>query len=369
MLGVVRVTPGRRHAETLAPAIEFCCEHADIALDEISVVAVDIGPGLFTGLRVGLATAKAIAHALRVPMIGISSLDLLAFPLRHASRVIATVIDARRGELFYAFYRQVPGGVQRLSLPVVGTPDDLVADIYALGDESSASATARCATATQLNEVRGVEFAERGWPTRRPRRSCSSPTPRRCARTGSTRGSSSRSTSASPTPRSTGRLHGAGQPMSITRRALVLPDPADLHVRIAPMKRRHLRPVMRIEQQVYPRPWSLGVFHGELGATDGTRCYVVARVDGAVVGYAGVLYSSTGRPRHQRRRRPGPAPPQDRHPPAAHAGPPGPPAGAQEPHARGAGQQPRRPGDVPRVRVRARSGCASGTTRTSRTPS
>ena len=49
-------------------------------LDEIGVVAVDLGPGLFTGLRVGVATAKAIAQALRVPMIGVPSLDLLAFP-------------------------------------------------------------------------------------------------------------------------------------------------------------------------------------------------------------------------------------------------------------------------------------------------
>jgi ribosomal-protein-alanine N-acetyltransferase len=78
--------------------------------------------------------------------------------------------------------------------------------------------------------------------------------------------------------------------VSITRRALVLPDPADMHVRIMPMRRRHLRAVMRIEDQVYPRPWSLAVFHGEINARDGSRLYVVAKVDGAVVGYAGVLY-------------------------------------------------------------------------------
>ena len=87
---------GRRHAETLVPAIDFVRRQAQIELDEISVVAVDIGPGLFTGLRVGLATAKAVAHALRVPMIGIPSLDLLAFPARYTSRLIAAVIDARR---------------------------------------------------------------------------------------------------------------------------------------------------------------------------------------------------------------------------------------------------------------------------------
>jgi tRNA threonylcarbamoyladenosine biosynthesis protein TsaB len=63
---------GKRHAESLTPSIQFICEQAGIVLSEIGVVAVDIGPGLFTGLRVGVATAKAIAFALRIPMIGVS---------------------------------------------------------------------------------------------------------------------------------------------------------------------------------------------------------------------------------------------------------------------------------------------------------
>ena len=77
-------------------------------------------------MRVGIATAKAMAHALRVPVIPIASVDLLAFPLRYADRLIAAVIDARRGEVYRAFYRQVPGGVQRLDGPSVGPVDDLV---------------------------------------------------------------------------------------------------------------------------------------------------------------------------------------------------------------------------------------------------
>lgn len=131
VIGLFEITRGRRHAETLVPAIEFVCRQAGITLDEIGVVAVDIGPGLFTGLRVGLASGKAIAHALRVPMIGISSLDLLAFPCRHTDRVVVPVIDARRGEVFYAMYRQVPGGTQQVAEPDVGPVDELVADLLA----------------------------------------------------------------------------------------------------------------------------------------------------------------------------------------------------------------------------------------------
>src|SRR5438067_2931791 len=106
---------GQRHAETLAPAIDFVRRHALIEFGELGAIAVDVGPGLFTGLRVGIATAKALAQTLRVPMIGVSSLDLLAFPLRYGRRLIVPVIDARRGEVFYAFYRQVPVRVQLLS--------------------------------------------------------------------------------------------------------------------------------------------------------------------------------------------------------------------------------------------------------------
>ena len=126
---------GKRHAESLTPAIQFACRQARIELSEISVVAVDLGPGLFTGLRVGVATAKAMAYALQVPMIGVPSLDLLAFPVRFTSRLIVAVIDARRGELFYAFYRQVPGGVQRLTDHQVGTADDLASELLASGEE------------------------------------------------------------------------------------------------------------------------------------------------------------------------------------------------------------------------------------------
>jgi len=128
-------TRGRRHAEILTPAIAFLCEQAEIELSEVGAIAVDIGPGLFTGLRVGIATAKALAQALRVPMIGLSSLDLLAYPQRGSRRLIAPIIDARRGEVFSAFYRKVPGGVQRVSEPVVATADEVAADLQARREE------------------------------------------------------------------------------------------------------------------------------------------------------------------------------------------------------------------------------------------
>ncbi len=135
VLAAAHCTRGRRHAETLVPSIEFICAQAQIDLAEISVIAVDLGPGLFTGLRVGIATAKALAHALAIPMIGVASLDLLAFPVRYTSRLIAAAIDARRGELYFAFYRQVPGGIQRIGDHRIGSPEDLASELLASGEE------------------------------------------------------------------------------------------------------------------------------------------------------------------------------------------------------------------------------------------
>jgi tRNA threonylcarbamoyladenosine biosynthesis protein TsaB len=137
--GEVRVAGGRRHAERLAPAIRSLCEWAGVRLDRLAAIAVGIGPGLFTGLRVGVTTAKVMAQALRVPVIGVPSLDLVAYPLRHTSRhpsrVIAAVLDARRHEIFYALYRPLPGGVQRIGGYEVGSPADLVAELSSMSDD------------------------------------------------------------------------------------------------------------------------------------------------------------------------------------------------------------------------------------------
>ncbi|HTH05492.1 MAG TPA: tRNA (adenosine(37)-N6)-threonylcarbamoyltransferase complex dimerization subunit type 1 TsaB [Ilumatobacteraceae bacterium] len=160
VIGLFEVSRGRRHAETLTPAIEFVCRQADVDIDEFGAIAVDIGPGLFTGMRVGLAAGKAIAQALRVPMIGISSLDLLAFPLRHADRTVAAVIDARKGELFYAFYRPVPGGLQRISGPTVGTCDDLVGDVMARRENVVCVGDGALLHRQEIASVVSCDFAE-----------------------------------------------------------------------------------------------------------------------------------------------------------------------------------------------------------------
>jgi tRNA threonylcarbamoyladenosine biosynthesis protein TsaB len=153
---------GKRHAESLTPQIEFVCKQARVELQEISIIAVDIGPGLYTGLRVGITSAISIAFGLNVPMIGVSSLDLVAYPIRHCQKLIVAAVDARRDEIFHANYRQVPGGIQRVSEPVVITPEDLSAELLASSDEVQLVGDGAIRYAGHFNDLKGVEPAEPG---------------------------------------------------------------------------------------------------------------------------------------------------------------------------------------------------------------
>jgi tRNA threonylcarbamoyladenosine biosynthesis protein TsaB len=135
VLGAVRLGGDRRHAEHLTPAIQYLCRELDVELARLSGIGVGLGPGLFTGLRVGVTTAKTMAQVLRIPVVGVPSLDLVAYPLRHANRLVVAALDARRRELFHARYRPVPGGVQRVTDYDIGSAGDLVADLVAAGED------------------------------------------------------------------------------------------------------------------------------------------------------------------------------------------------------------------------------------------
>lgn len=106
---------GRSQEQILVPATKQLLADASIGWRQLGGVAVGLGPGLFTGLRVGVATAKGLAHVLNLPIVGLSSLDVLAYGVRYSRRPICACVDARRSEVFWAFYRPAPGGVQRVT--------------------------------------------------------------------------------------------------------------------------------------------------------------------------------------------------------------------------------------------------------------
>jgi len=123
----------RRHSEVLAPAIDTVLREADSSLSEVSRIAVGVGPGPFTGLRVGVVTATTLGFALGVPVHGVCSLDALAqeYAAQAAGEfVVAT--DARRKEVYWARYRAESDVAQRISGPEVSRPADLPAEVVTL---------------------------------------------------------------------------------------------------------------------------------------------------------------------------------------------------------------------------------------------
>ena len=107
------------HSRELMPAIAGAMDDAGVGWAELDAVAVGVGPGAFTGLRIGVATARALAHANGLPVRAVSSLAALAAGID--DRLVLPLIDARRGELFGALYED---GHERWE-PFVATPDDL----------------------------------------------------------------------------------------------------------------------------------------------------------------------------------------------------------------------------------------------------
>lgn len=96
---------GRKHTERLLPELDWLFKRLSLTPEAIEGIAVGIGPGSFTGVRVGLATAKGLALSLSVPLVGISSLDALAEAVRFYPGPILALLDARKGEVFARFYQ------------------------------------------------------------------------------------------------------------------------------------------------------------------------------------------------------------------------------------------------------------------------
>ncbi|MGU3292112.1 tRNA (adenosine(37)-N6)-threonylcarbamoyltransferase complex dimerization subunit type 1 TsaB [Williamsia sp. M5A3_1d] len=110
----------RGHAEVLTTLILECLAEAGAARSDLDAVVVGCGPGPFTGLRVGMATAAAFADALAIPLHGVCSLDAIASDARTGRVLVVT--DARRREVYWALY----GDRRRIAGPAVDTPTGLI---------------------------------------------------------------------------------------------------------------------------------------------------------------------------------------------------------------------------------------------------
>jgi tRNA threonylcarbamoyladenosine biosynthesis protein TsaB len=110
------------HLEWLVPAIDAMLSAAGIAREAIEALAVSIGPGGFSGLRIGVATAAAWAHALDLPLVGVSTLEVIAAGIPGQGLMLAAM-DARRGEMTAALFRRRGAALDRLTEDFLAAPD------------------------------------------------------------------------------------------------------------------------------------------------------------------------------------------------------------------------------------------------------
>lgn len=118
----------QNHSEVLLPAIDEACRQTGISVRDIGFFACTLGPGSFTGLRIGLSTLKGLMMATGKPGAGVSSLHALALNARHSTGTVAAMMDAGRGQVYLAYFRSDEDGFLHPLGPETATAPQNIAD-------------------------------------------------------------------------------------------------------------------------------------------------------------------------------------------------------------------------------------------------
>ena len=105
IIGEFFVDTGLNHSRTLAPMLEQLCKNADVPLSEVEAVAVNAGPGSFTGVRIGVAAAKGLAFKNSLPCVAVSTLESMAYNFLGFDGIVCALMDARCSQVYNAMFR------------------------------------------------------------------------------------------------------------------------------------------------------------------------------------------------------------------------------------------------------------------------
>lgn len=133
LLSELTINTGNTHSETLLPSVEQVLRLADTSVDDIDVFACGVGPGSFTGVRIGVATIKGLAFGKNKPCVGVSTLDSLAFNISHFNGILCPVMDARRDNVYNALYECTDGAVARICPDRLISVEELDIELSSLG--------------------------------------------------------------------------------------------------------------------------------------------------------------------------------------------------------------------------------------------
>lgn len=129
ILGEILLNVGPSHSEKLLPMVDWLLREAGMKRNDIEGIAVSSGPGSFTSLRVGISTARGMAFSLGIPVVGVSSLEVLSRNLLHTPYAICPIIDARRKQVYAAFFRCIGDEPIRLKDDCLINPVELMETI------------------------------------------------------------------------------------------------------------------------------------------------------------------------------------------------------------------------------------------------
>lgn len=113
------------HSQKLAPFVEYALQSTGLQTQDVYAIVLSAGPGSFTGLRIGYSVAKGLAHALKIPLIEVPTLDVWAYQAGEQSNPVMPVIDAHRGEIFCALYQWESGALNLARDYALVKPEDL----------------------------------------------------------------------------------------------------------------------------------------------------------------------------------------------------------------------------------------------------
>lgn len=125
----------KTHSQKLMPMIENMLKISDIKIKDIDAIGICVGPGSFTGLRIGMATAKAMAHVNNIPLIGVNSLEILGSNIEFSNKKICAILDAQRNQVYtckYIFEDNKSKVLEEISIKPI---DDLLEELQATGEE------------------------------------------------------------------------------------------------------------------------------------------------------------------------------------------------------------------------------------------
>lgn len=115
----------KTHSQKLMPLIDELFKESNLTLDNIDLLACSQGPGSFTGIRIGISTVKAFADVKNIPIIGVTSLESLAYNI-DTDGLIATIIDAKHDNVYFALYELKDNTYKTVIVPVSDTIDNIV---------------------------------------------------------------------------------------------------------------------------------------------------------------------------------------------------------------------------------------------------